>query len=127
MKLPNSLAVLSIARKARAYPRMTLQNEQRTRRPRIQVMESDHLDSIQAEWISELRRGNDLTAELIQIQKDWKHAIRQGVLAGLGGVLGATIVVSVLLSALKPFERLTVLKPTLEKISQQLEKGSERK
>lgn len=90
-------------------------------------MDSDPLDSIQAEWISELRRGNDLTAELIRIQKDWKHAIRQGVLAGLGGVLGATIVVSVLLAALKPFERLTVLKPTLEKISQQLEKGSERK
>lgn len=84
-------------------------------------MEAEKTDDLQREWIDELRRGNDLTAEQIRIQKDWKHSFRQGVLAGIGGVVSATLLVTLLMALLKPFERLTVLKPSLERIANQLE------
>ncbi len=42
--------------------------------------------------------------------------------AGLGGAVGATILVSLLLSALKPLQGLEVFKPSLERIAEQLER-----
>ncbi|MEQ1823777.1 MAG: DUF5665 domain-containing protein [Fimbriimonadaceae bacterium] len=85
-------------------------------------MEDESVEIIQRAWVNELKRGNDLTAELLRLQKDWKHALRQGMVTGLGGVLGATLLVSLLLSVLKPFERLEMFKPSLERIAEQLER-----
>ena len=73
--------------------------------------------------LEELRRVNDLTAELIRVRKDWKIAFRQGLLAGLGGVIGATVLVSVLIWMLQPLKKLEILKPTLDRIAQQLERS----
>ncbi|MEQ1934576.1 MAG: hypothetical protein ABL962_11990 [Fimbriimonadaceae bacterium] len=85
-------------------------------------MENENVEALQTEWLKELKRGNDLTAELLRVQKDWKHALRQGMIAGLGGAIGATLLVSFMLSLLKPFQRLEVFKPSLERIAEQLER-----
>ena len=74
------------------------------------------------EILEELRRTNDLLAQLVRTHRDWKLQLRQGLLTGLGGVIGATLLVSLLLWILKPFSGLDALKPTLENISNQLER-----
>jgi hypothetical protein len=58
----------------------------------------------------------------VAIQKDWRLPLRNGVLQGLGAAVGATLVISLVLWALKPLERIDALKPVLERISQALEK-----
>lgn len=73
-------------------------------------------------WIAELKRNSDLTAELIRVHRDWKLALRQGLLTGLGGVIGATVLVSLLVWSLQPLKRLEVLKDPLDRIAQQLER-----
>lgn len=85
-------------------------------------MESDDVENLQKSLVAELRRGNELTIQLIRNQRDWKLALRQGLLAGFGGVVGATLLVSLLITVLKPFEQLTVLKPALERIAESLER-----
>ncbi len=72
--------------------------------------------------MDELHRGNELMAELVRNQKDWRIAFRNGLLAGLGGVIGATVLVSTLVWIMKPLQRLEVFKPTLERIAQELER-----
>lgn len=85
-------------------------------------MDDDNLESVRQSWIEELKRANDLTAELIRVQKDWRLSIWRGILTGLGGAIGATLLVSVLLWALQPLKRLEVFKPTLDRIAQELER-----
>lgn len=78
----------------------------------------------ESELLQELRRTNELLARMIKVHTDWKVQLRQGLLTGLGGVLGATLLVSLLLWVLKPFEGLDALKPTLDNISKQLQRGA---
>ena len=59
---------------------------------------------------------------LVANQLNWKLALRQGIVAGLGGVLGATILVSILVAILQPFKRVEILKPTLDRIASELER-----
>jgi hypothetical protein len=85
-------------------------------------MEQNQDEFLTQEYLIELRRGNDLTAELIKIQRDWRFALRNGLLGGLGGVLGATVLVSLLVWILQPLKQLEFLKPSLDKIGQELER-----
>jgi len=55
---------------------------------------------------------------------DWKVALRNGLLAGLGGVLGATLVVSLLIWILQPFKEFGPLKPTLDRLTEALEQNN---
>lgn len=73
------------------------------------------------EVVEELRRTNRLLAQLLKARTNPRLAVRQGVLTSLGGVIGATVLVSILLWLLKPFERLELLAPTLERLAQQVE------
>jgi hypothetical protein len=75
--------------------------------------------------LSEIRRTNVLLAKLIRTNTDWRLALRQGLMTGLGGVIGATVLVSIMLWLIQPLKRLDALKPTLERISRQLEAGNE--
>lgn len=45
---------------------------------------------------------NRLLELQLAAQKDWRLSLRNGLLAGLGGFLGATIVAAILVSFLKP-------------------------
>lgn len=72
--------------------------------------------------LAELKRSNELTANLIRVQTDWRLSLRNGLLTGLGGVIGATVLVSLLIWALQPLKRLEILKEPLDRIAQQLER-----
>lgn len=84
-------------------------------------MASTETRSVDEIWFDELKRGNDLTAELVRLQKDWKLALRQGMLTGLGSAVGATILFSILLWIFQPLKKLEVIRPTLDRIAHELE------
>lgn len=48
--------------------------------------------------------------------QDWKFHLRNGVLAGLGGVVGATVVVSIIVYVLQPFKQVQALGPMIERL-----------
>ncbi len=75
----------------------------------------------------ELEKSNALLEASIKQRSDWKLAMRQGLVTGLGSVLGATLLVSILIWILKPLQQLDVLKPSLERIANQLERGGTRR
>jgi hypothetical protein len=83
-------------------------------------MDDDKLADLK-DLVAELRRLNDLTAQLIRGQRSWGLSLRQGLLMGLGGAVGATVLVSVLIWMLQPLKRLEVFKPTLDRIARELE------
>ena len=68
---------------------------------------------------SALDRNNELLERLLAQGKDWKLALRNGMIAGLGGVLGATLIVSILLSVLRPFQSVA---PWLDRITEAIER-----
>ena len=67
-----------------------------------------------------LARNADLLETLIRQRNDWRLSFRNGIIAGLGGVFGATIVVGLLIQVIKPFQQIS---PIFERIATQLEKG----
>jgi hypothetical protein len=73
--------------------------------------------------ISEMRRMNKLLEQQVRFQKSWKLPLRNGLIAGFGGVLGATLVVSMLLAAIKPLRSVPALAPALDRIATALEHG----
>ena len=77
--------------------------------------------------MAEVTKTNALLQTLLDQRRDWRLAMRQGLMTGLGSVLGATILVSILLWAMQPLKRLDMLKPTLDRIADQLERGANRR
>lgn len=59
-------------------------------------------------------------------QRSWKLALRNGLLAGLGGVLGATVVVSILISVTQPFRRLEAIGPMIDRLDTALRQPNRR-
>jgi hypothetical protein len=52
---------------------------------------------------------------------DWKWLLWRGALMGFAGVLGATVVVSVVVSVLQPFSVFETLGPTIERLIKELQ------
>ena len=59
-------------------------------------------------------------------QRDWKLAFRNGLLAGLGGVIGATVVVSLVVAILQPFRSLQAVGPMIERLDTVLKQNNRR-
>ena len=59
-------------------------------------------------------------------QRSWKLALRNGLLAGLGGVLGATVVVSILIAITQPFKRLEAVGPLIDRLDTTLKQTGKR-
>ena len=81
-------------------------------------LENQETDSPSIEEL--LARNATLLETLIRQRNDWRLSFRNGIIAGLGGVVGATIVVGLLVQVLKPFQQIS---PVFERIATQLEKG----
>ena len=65
-------------------------------------------------------RLDKLSAQIerqIQIATDWKLALRTGIIIGFGTTIGAAILVSVLITVLKPFEKTVIIGPALERLT----------
>jgi tetrahydromethanopterin S-methyltransferase subunit F len=72
------------------------------------------------QMVEELRKSNDLLREQIRISRDWRIPLRNGLASGLGTVIGATLLVSILLGVLKPFEKIETLGPGLERLAEEI-------
>jgi hypothetical protein len=76
----------------------------------------------------ELIKAIDRNTAAIQRQMlqaaNWKLAFRNGLLAGLGGVLGATLIVTLLIWVVQPFKEIGPLKPTLDRLTEALERNN---
>jgi hypothetical protein len=59
-------------------------------------------------------------------QRNWKLMLRNGVLAGLGGVIGATVVVSILIAVLQPFKRLQAVGSMFDRLETTLKQSNKR-
>ena len=55
-------------------------------------------------------------------QRDWKLVLRNGMVAGLGGLLGATLIVSTLVYFLEPLKRIEAWSPAIERLDNALKK-----
>lgn len=80
----------------------------------------EHLDVLRAETVRELRELNDRLDRQIQISTDWKLAIRNGMLIGIGTTLGAAILATILIALLRPFRSFELLGPTLDRLERRL-------
>jgi hypothetical protein len=85
-------------------------------------MDDENRDIVGRALLDELKRGNELLADVIRLQRNWRLSFWRGLLAGLGGAIGATLLVSLLIWMLQPLKKLEVLKPTLDRIAQELER-----
>ncbi len=57
-------------------------------------------------------------------QWSWKLALRNGLLAGLGGVIGATVVVSILIAVMQPFRQFDAIGPMIDHLDSTLQQSN---
>jgi hypothetical protein len=80
--------------------------------------------SVESEaFISAVRQLTLAVNQQVDNQRSWKLIFRNGVVAGLGGVLGATVVLSLLLYILQPLKRIEALNPTMERLDNTLKRA----
>lgn len=78
----------------------------------------------EARLAAALNRNNELLLKRIQVMEDWKLPLRNGILAGIGSAIGATLIISILVWLMKPFQAIEPLKPALERLTDVLERRS---
>jgi len=78
------------------------------------------------ELVEAISRFTAVMERQIAQQRDWKLSLRNGLLAGLGGVLGATVVVSILVWVMQPFRRLQAVGPMIDRLDSTLKRVDKR-
>lgn len=76
--------------------------------------------------IAAIERHSQLLEAQIRQQRDWRLPLRNGVLAGLGGVIGASLIVTLVVWVVQPFKGIEPLKPTLDRLTRALENDQRR-
>ena len=71
-----------------------------------------------------LRHFSELIEKQLAQQRDWRLAFRNGLLAGLGGVIGATVVVSIIIAITQPFRRLDAVGPLIDRLDATLRQST---
>lgn len=73
----------------------------------------------------DLKRLNELLERQNRLEErrlDWKTSLRHGLLVGLGSVIGATILVSLFVWLLRPFQRVDFIRPAVERVLDDLDR-----
>ncbi len=77
--------------------------------------------------IDRLRQAIEHNTRIIErwnkMNGDWRVLLWRGLLVGFGGVIGATLVVSLAVKILQPFESFEGIKPTLERLTDELKRS----
>jgi hypothetical protein len=81
-------------------------------------------DSEMQQLIDALKKSNLLLRQQVHLSRSWKIPLRNGVLAGFGGVLGATVLVSLLVLLLRPFVSAS---PVIQNLSDELQQAHVRR
>lgn len=76
------------------------------------------------ELVKALRMLASEVAKQTLQQRDWRLPLRNGVLAGVGGVLGATILVSLFVYMLQPFKHFEALGPMIDRLDRTLQRSN---
>lgn len=76
--------------------------------------------TIEERMVEALEQNNRLLKRLNHHVGDWKWLLFRGILVGFGGVVGATIVVSLLVKILQPFTGFEGLGPAIERLTDEL-------
>lgn len=77
-----------------------------------------------AELLAAIKRNNDLIQQLIDVQVKFVPRFLGGVFAGLGTVVGATIVVAILVRILAPLASVERIGPYFKELSDALQRPS---
>ena len=77
-------------------------------------------DESPQELITAILNLSKLMERQLDQQRDWKLSLRNGLLAGLGGVIGATVVVSLIITITQPFRRLEAIGPMIDRLDSAL-------
>ena len=73
-----------------------------------------------AELLKAIRDLTKVMERQFDQQRSWKLVLRNGLLAGLGGLLGATVVVNILVAVMQPFRRLEAIGPMIDRLDDSL-------
>ncbi len=77
--------------------------------------------------IDRLRQALEHNTRILErrnkLDGDWRVLLWRGLLVGFGGVIGATLVVSIAIKLIQPFESFEGLKPTLERLTDELKRN----
>lgn len=79
------------------------------------------MDAAKDELLEAIKENTRHLKRLNRGISDWKWLLWRGALMGFAGVLGATVVVSVLVSVLQPFSTFETLGPTIERLIKELQ------
>lgn len=71
-------------------------------------------------FVEAIEQNNKLLQRLNHRIGDWKWLLMRGVLIGFGTVVGATLVVSIVVAILQPFQSLDGLGPAIERLTKEL-------
>lgn len=69
-----------------------------------------------------LRQNNDLIERQIKFGNNWRIQVRNGLVQGFSFAVGASLLVSGLIWALKPLKGIEALKEPIETLSQEMQR-----
>jgi hypothetical protein len=87
---------------------------------------STDFDLKSMELLEAIRNLTKVMERQLEQQRSWRLALRNGLLAGLGGLLGATVVVSILVAVMQPFRRLEAIGPMIDRLDDSLKQTHRR-
>lgn len=79
-----------------------------------------------SELVVQLQRLNANIELDIRTRTSWKVALRNGLLAAIGGLLGSTVLLTVLVKLAEPLNQMAALKPAIDRLAEQEEHSRRR-
>jgi hypothetical protein len=62
-----------------------------------------------------------MNTQVLERLNDWRRIFFRGVIAGFGGLVGATILISLMFTVLEPLKGFRGLGPAIDRLADQLE------
>jgi len=90
------------------------------------VVLMDEPSSVDRDLLVAIQRLTEVIDAQTTQQRSLYLSLRNGLLAGLGGVIGATVVVSIIIAITQPFRRLDSIGPMIDHLDNVLQQSPRR-